>query len=180
MCLLALSILLWLLSYQLIPCESQRFSVSCSRKLIGTSILLIFLPIAVFLLALHLKNRLHPPLILSVSGLKLRNSPHLLPWSDLERIGIDLPSLGLCCISLYFQSFPSYLESEWCMGIRVFKKKSLVVINGNKLRLSGQETQATLIDFLQTLHHYKDNAINRKRLAELGISLDDSIHISAG
>jgi|GEM_PF-1445348 len=173
LCLFALSVLLWLLGKQLIPFEPQRFSAPWSRELIGTSILLIFLPIAAYLLTLHLKNRLHPPLILSASGLKLRNWPHLLPWSHLERIGFDLPSPGLCCISLYFQPFPEPLNSEWCMGIRVFKKQSLVVINGNKLRLPGQETQATLIDLMQTLHHYKDNATARKRLAELGVSLDD-------
>jgi len=173
LCLFALSVLLWLLARQLIPFEPKRFFAPWPRELIGTSILLIFLPIAAWLLTLHLKNRLHPPLILSASGLKLRNCPHLLPWSHLERIGFDLPSPGFCCISLYFHPFPELLKSEWCMAIRVFKKQSVVVIHGNKLRLPGQETQATLIDFLQTLHHYKDNATARKRLTELGVSLDD-------
>jgi len=140
-----------------------------ARKIIGASILLIFIPICILLLVLHGKNRLQPPLILKAEGFQLRNYPQLLPWSVLDNVGIDSPSKGMNCLALFLKSLPADMQSERCLGIRLSKKQSRILINGNALRLRGQ---ASLVDAHVTIQRYAANAYARKRLAELGVKVD--------
>jgi len=159
--------LLGTLGYQLIQFGTQGFLAYLLERnnLIGIACLLPFVPISALLISINIRHRLHPPLIISKDGVKLRNWPNWLVWEQICDIYFDSSGRTTSNLVLSVSNLPDALKSEWGWGIRVIRKKSMICINGERLRLSLKAALS------ETIGRYADNAAARSRLAELGIEV---------